>query len=153
MDQSFLETVVERLEHLEQECGGLKRQARRWRRAGGFAVVLSLVFLIGGAIQDKPPEPIRAERIEAQQFVLKDGKGETLAVLGDWGRWTHEVYLRFVDEHGKRIDIGTDAGNAVVKLYGKGQKVRFMVNVPPDGAGTIQVFDKDNKAIIPKTGE
>jgi hypothetical protein len=92
--------------------------------------------------------------IEAESFILKDGKGEIRAVLGRWDR-EHAVRLRFLDENGMLLDVGMRAGEAEVRFQdGITRRIIMMLQGSGGGGGSMVIFDQDHKVLFqsPKPG-
>jgi len=133
---SSIERIESRLNRLEREC-------RWWRRVFITAVIVGgTTLMMGGAARDQVPK-----RIEAESFVLKDSTGELRAVLGTWPR-SQATYLRFFDEHGRRIDMGTEAGYAMIKMFGEGRQQRIRLTAPLRGDGSFLVNGRERDAFL-----
>lgn len=76
MSEPQSDTVLQRLECLEQEVRQCKRESRWWRCATMLSlIVMGALFLMGQA----PPKP---RVIEAERFVVKDANGKVRGILG-----------------------------------------------------------------------
>jgi hypothetical protein len=64
------QTLANRLERLERECDELKRQARRWRRAGGTVLAAIALLVVGGAWQ------VDDGILKVRGVVIEDGQGK-----------------------------------------------------------------------------
>jgi hypothetical protein len=118
MSDVLLASLAGRLDALELECRGLKRENRRWRLA---ATLLGLVALMGvglGAMQGRRPRVV-----EAEQFVLKDKDGKSQATLG-------------MDREGR----------ASLQFLDGPDKVRLWVGVTPEREPTIVLNGRETEA-------
>lgn len=109
MDNSF-QGLTKRLDRLEREI--------HWWRQGGLVCLLSVlaIFLMGQGMY-------RSKVLEADKFVLKDGKGKVRAVLGPLGilNDADDYYgLAIYDAGGRRTIAALREG-----VYGSGQLELF----------------------------
>src|ERR1700741_403299 len=98
---------------IEARVARLEREARRWRRiAGGAVLGLVAVALMG---QAKPGIRI----VEAERLVLRDSNGLVRAELGVDG--DQSVALRFKDDTSMpRLTVGVENGSSPNVLDDKG---------------------------------
>ncbi len=112
MQDEVLDDLTRRFECLEREHRALKRVG------GGLVVGLSALFLMGQALPSRPPRVLEAER-----FVLRDGRGRTRAALG----------------------LGAD-GSAGLALADPDGRLRASLMVGADGAPGLGLFDQEEKS-------
>jgi hypothetical protein len=133
--------VIGRLERLEQANRALGRECRMWRRgAGGLAVAVTMLGLIGAGQAVKAPRTI-----EAQNFVLRDEAGRVRASLGFRSDGTPGFAL--MDELARvrlALDLCAD-GAPAVNLYDTDGGLQAAVAVRPDGSPGLGFFQDQGK--------
>jgi hypothetical protein len=90
MNKTASDKLSERLERLERECQGLRREMRWWRLAGvTVPLIVLLLVAIGGAQNPTPPPPnfggpqkAAPQSIDAEQIRIVGKDGKARAILG-----------------------------------------------------------------------
>jgi hypothetical protein len=136
MNGHTMQTLVIRLERLE-------RENRRLRRAGAVA----LAGIVALALMGQTPSGEAAKVVEATQFVLRDSKGDTRAVLalGPDG----SVGLGLSDEAGTArawLSLGPQ-GSPGFALFDRAAQPRATLRLWPDGVPRLALNDKDGNVI------
>jgi len=123
---------------IEARVARLEREARRWRRVAGGAVLgLIAVALMG---QAKPG----ARVVEAERFVLRDGNGVIRAELGVDG--DQSVALRFKDDTSMpRLTVGIENGSSLIVLNDKNGKLTAGLVSLPHGSPALSLYDLNGK--------
>jgi hypothetical protein len=126
MGNFTIDKLSERVEQLAQECAGLRKQARRWKRLGGLALIGTVALVAAGADLGGAMKTLEAERLvikgkdgkvyaelrtlqnkffpsEAAHLLFYDGKGNMRANFG-LGTPDHRPHLRFIDAEGEVKD-------------------------------------------------
>lgn len=138
MDRPTIEVMSERFDRLEARCVWLERQARRWKRIGGSALVGVVLMALGGAQRASEPKVIEAERI-----VLKDRDGvQRIVMAADLGSGPN---LSFFEVDGKvRMGLGRGPlGATALSLSDRKGKGRITIQIDQNDAPSINVLDKD----------
>lgn len=148
---------------------GKDRRLRRHQRRLAALLTITVLGLTAVAImgQARPG----TGTIEAQRFVVKDGRGRPRAVLGALGDVSAlNVYdkdgraraalqvtgdggsrLAFYDREGKSrmlLDVAPD-GTTSVGFFGKDQRARAELLVSADGTPSVGFFDREGRAVWP----
>jgi hypothetical protein len=132
MNKQTVETLAIRLDRLE-------RENRRLKRTGAVALVgIAALVLMG---QTTPGEV--ANVLEAKQFVLRDSRGDTRAVLalGPDG----SVGLGLSDKAGTArawLSLGPQ-GSPSFALFDRAARPRATLRLWPDGVPRLALNDKD----------
>lgn len=135
MNGHMVDTLVVRLERLE-------RENRRLRRAGAVALAGVALVLMGQTTSGEV-----AKVVEATQFVLRDSKGDTRAVLalGPDG----SVGLGLSDEAGTArawLSLGPQ-GSPSFALFDRAARPRATLRLWPDGVPRLALNDKEGNVI------
>lgn len=131
-----METPVIKLETLE-------RENRQWKRAG--AVALAGMVALGLMGQSTSGEV--AKVVEAKEFILRDSRGDTRAVLalGSDG----SVDLGLSDETGTArvwLSLGPQ-GSPSVALFDRAARPRTTLRLWPDGVPPLALNDQKGNVI------
>jgi len=106
------------LDMLRKRLDRLERESRRLKRATLVVIVGAAAALLMGQIA--PHRPVRA--LEAEEFVLRDSRGQIRASLGT-----------------------TQGPNAtVLQIHGDNGKPRTRVTVSGDGTSSLEVMDSSD---------
>jgi hypothetical protein len=136
MDNLKIDVTAERLERLERECDGLKRQARQLKRAGAILALGAAALMMAGAQRDDAPM-----EIDVQRLVIRGDDGKVYAELGIRARGdgVRFPFFQFHDEQGKTRFY---AGQSELKFFDKDQRNRFGIDESADGAMSLGFHDK-----------
>lgn len=136
MNAQTMERLMVRLENLE-------RENRRVKRAGAVAFAGIIALLLMG--QTKPVGV--AEVVEARQFLLRDSRGESRAVLALGPDGT--VGLGLSDQAGTArawLSLGPQ-GSPSFALFDREARPRATLRLWPDGVPRLALNDKDGNVI------
>ena len=134
MNEPTMETLAQRLDRVEVEN-------RRLKRAGvGALAVIAAVVLMGQATPPKAPKVV-----EADEFLLRDAKGNVRAMLGFRGG---APLLSFYDEEQTlRIGLGfTTDGLPTVTILSKSGNIRSSLTVLANDTTALHLYDRTEKA-------
>jgi hypothetical protein len=144
MGEDRNESILARLERLEQSNRAISKECWRWRIGGGGLVIAALVVGIAGASSsDRAPT-----KLEAQSFILKDAAGRTRASLGFRADGTPGFAL--LDDASRvrlALDICPD-GAPAVNLYSPAGRLQAALAVRPDGAPALGLFDGQSQVRV-----
>jgi hypothetical protein len=160
-----MDNLNDRVEQLQVDCLRLGNELRRWRRAcvGALVAITSLLFM--GAHFSQIPKVVEAER-----FVLRDKAGKIRADLSisaedlvglvlfdreEKQRVGMAVYpdrtasfKLFSDSEGTRMSMFmTKDGSGATYFYHE-EKPKVVVGMNSDGTPTLDLSDKDGKALL-----
>ena len=137
MTEPTLSSLTAQLERLE-------RESRRWRRT-------TLLVLVGAAalaaMGQTPPHRL-PKTLEAEEFVLRDGRGQVRASLGMTQNPTATV-LQIHGDNGKprtRITVSSDGGSSLEVMDG-GDRVRVLLGVRENGAPRIWLGNENGRIV------
>jgi hypothetical protein len=132
------------LEPLEAHIDRLEREARRTRKAMRLALVGAVaVVLMGQATPHRPPKSL-----EAEEFVLRDSRGQVRAMLGT-AQNSGATVLQIHGENGKprtRITVSSD-GTSSFEVLDSGEHVRVLLGVRDNGAPRLWLGNETGKII------
>lgn len=136
MNEYTMETLVIRVERLE-------RENRQWKRAG--AVALAGIVALG--LMGQTTSGAVAKVVEAKEFILRDSKGDTRAVLalGPDG----SVGLGLSDETGTArawLSLGPQ-GSPSFALFDRAARPRATLRLWPDGVPRLALNDQKGNVI------
>jgi hypothetical protein len=137
MTDPTLDDLTTRLERLE-------RQGRRWKRTA-FVVLLGAVAL---AVMGQAPPHRLPKSLEAEEFVLRDSRGQVRASLGT-AQGSNSTVLQFHGENGKprtRITVASD-GTSSLEVMDTGDHVRLLLGVRENGVPRIWLGNETGKII------
>jgi hypothetical protein len=137
MTDPTLDDLTTRLERLE-------RQGRRWKRTA-FVVLLGAVAL---AVMGQAPPHRLPKSLEAEEFVLRDSRGQVRASLGT-AQGSNSTVLQFHGENGKprtRITVAGD-GTSSLEVMDTGDHVRLLLGVRENGVPRIWLGNETGKII------
>ena len=137
MTEPTLDTLTTRLDRLE-------RESRRSRRTALLVLVGAVAtVLMGQAAPHRVPKSL-----EAEEFVLRDGRGQVRASLGVAQNPTATV-LQIHGENGKprtRITVSSD-GTSSLEVMDAGERVRVLLGVKDNGSPRIWLGSDSGKII------
>lgn len=131
MDDSQINRLVERVEHLERQCSRLSRAGRRWQRGGLAALCGALMIAILGSGPNAPPAK---KVVEAEGFVVREGGGKERVRIG-------------TEEDGAlaAITFLNDDGKQVAKLsYNRELKSSALSLMTPDDRSSTVIYMKED---------
>ncbi len=133
MTEPTLDTLTQRLDRLE-------RENRRLKVAGA---ILLLALAAVGAMGQMTPRAV-PKVVEAERFVLRDTKGNILAIMGTEASGTS---LSLYDQKGKpRAWLGVTADGApVLALFDQNGKDRAGLVLGADGTPALALLDQNGK--------
>ena len=137
MNTPTLDTTTDRLERLERECEGLKRQARRWKRGGAVVAIGAVALLMTGARGDEHPK-----ELEVGRLIIRGDDGKVYAELGvvkNQGSQRHSPSLIFRDQEGK---TRSHFGLAELLFTDKDERQRLRVDQARDGSMSLSFNDE-----------
>src|SRR5262245_12848002 len=126
-------------------------------RAGGLIgwwkhVALAALVLVGGGLLTGSAQPDKGARVvEAERFVLRDGRGKVRAQLG----WEEGgLGLTLLDAQGKprtRVTVLAD-GSACLALHDRQGSRRAVLQVQPEGEPELKLYDKHGEVLAALPG-
>ena len=137
MTEPILDTLMERLDRLE-------RMSRR-------LTAITVVVLLGAAatllMGQMPPHRI-PRTLEAEEFVLRDSRGQVRAT---WGitQNPNATVLRIDSENGKprtRLIVSSD-GTASLEVLDSGERIRVLLGVRENGAPRLWFGNEGGKIV------
>ena len=131
--QDMLRTRLERLE----------RESRRSKRT-----MLVLVVAVAAATLLGQAAPHRPKSLEAEEFVLRDSRGQVRASLGTTQSQSATV-LQIHAENGKpraRITISSD-GTSSLEVMDGGERVPLLLGVKENGSPRIWLGNENGKIV------
>lgn len=137
MIEPTLNSLIARLEYLE-------RESRRWR-------IIALLMVVGAAalVSMGQTSPHRLPKtLEAEEFVLRDGRGQVRASLGMAQNPTATV-LQIHGDNGKprtRITVSSD-GSSSLEVMDGGERVRVLLGVKDSGSPRIWLGNENGKIV------
>lgn len=137
MIKPTLDPLAPRLERLEREC-------RRSRRT-------TLVVLVGAAaaiLMGQAPPHRMPKSLEAEEFVLRDSRGQVRASLGT-AQNPNATVLQIFGENGKpraRIAVSND-GTSSLEVIDSGERVRVLLGVKDNGSPRIWLGNETGKIV------
>ena len=137
MTESTLDTLRKRLERLE-------RESRRLKRATLLIIVGATAALLMGQIA--PHRPVKT--LEAEEFVLRDGRGQIKASLGTT-QGPSATILQIHGENGKprtRVTVSSD-GTSSLEVLDSSEQVRVLLGVRENGSPRIWLGNEAGKII------
>ena len=137
MTEPTLDELTRRLERLE-------RHGRHWKRTA-VTVLLGAVALV--VMGQTPPHRV-PKSLEAEEFVLRDSRGQVRASLGT-AQDSNSTVLQFHAETGKprtRITVASD-GTSSFEVMDTGDHVRLLLGVRDNGVPRIWLGNETGKII------
>jgi len=137
MIDSSLGELMARLERLE-------RQGRRWKRTA----LVVLLGAVGIVVMGQAPQHRLPKSLEAEEFVLRDGRGQVRASLGT-PPGSNATVLQFHGENGKprtRITVASD-GTSSFEVMDAADHVRLLLGVRDTGVPRIWLGNETGKII------
>jgi len=128
--------LMQRVERLER----VERENRRLKKAGVAALALiAAVVLMGQATPRKLPKVV-----EADEFLLRDGKGNVRAMLGF--REGAPLLSFYDEEQTLRIGLGfTTDGLPTVTILSKSGNIRSSLTVLANDTTALHLYDRAEK--------
>ncbi|MCI0460472.1 MAG: cytochrome c [Gemmataceae bacterium] len=115
-------------------------------------VALAALVLVGGGLLAGSAQPDKGTRVvEAERFVLRDGRGKIRAELG-WDQGS--LGLTLLDAQGKtrtRVAVLAD-GTARLSLHDRQGSSRAVLQVQPEGEPELKLYDKHGKVLAALPG-
>lgn len=136
MTDSSQDMLTTRLERLE-------RASRRSKRA----MLVALVGVAAAALLGQAP-PHRPKSLEAEEFVVRDSRGQIRASLGTTQNDGATV-LQLHAENGKpraRITVSSD-GTSSLEVMDAGERVRVLLGVKDNGSPRIWLGNETGKIV------
>ena len=137
MTESTLDTLRNRLDRLE-------RESRRLKRVTLVVVVGAAAALVMG--QTAPHRPIRT--IDAEEFVLRDSRGQIRASLGTTQDPTATI-LQIHGDNGKprtRVTVSSD-GTSSLEFMDSGDRVRLLLGLRDSGLPRIWLGNEAGRIV------
>lgn len=135
MNQAIMNNVTQRLE-------GVERENRRLKRVGAAMVAtITAVILMGQVTSPKVPAVV-----EAEQFVLRDGRGKARAWL-NMSDGSVNFALADKDERTRTLLYVRDDGTDGLILATHDGQTRVEVKVGVSGVPTLSLVDNDGNRI------
>jgi hypothetical protein len=137
MIEPTLDALTTRLEHLE-------RESRRSKRVVRVALVGVLALVLMG---QAPPHRM-PKSLEAEEFVLRDSRGQVRAVLGTTQN-ASATMLQIFGENGKprtRLTVTSD-GTSSLEIIDSGERVRLLLGVKDNGLPRIWLGNEAGKIV------
>jgi hypothetical protein len=132
------------LDALTTQLERLERESRRSKRVVRVALVGALALvLMGQAAPHRMPKSL-----EAEEFVLRDSRGQVRAVLGTAQNATATM-LQIFGENGKprtRLTVASD-GTSSLEVIDSGERVRVLVGVKDNGTPRIWLGNEAGKIV------
>ena len=137
MTEPTLDALTQRLDRLE-------RQSRRLKRTT-LVVILGAVaaVLMGQTAPHRQPRSV-----DAEEFVLRDSRGQVRATLGTTQNATATV-LQIHGENGKprtRVTVSSD-GSSSLEVMDSGDHVRLLLGVKDNGSPRIWLGNEAGKIV------
>lgn len=137
MTEPTLDTLTSRLERLERQC-------RRSKRTTLLVLVGAVAaFMMGQTAPHRLPKSL-----EAEEFVLRDSRGQVRASLGTVQNPGATV-LQIHGQNGKprtRVTVSTD-GTSSLEVMDAGDHVRVLLGVKDNGSPRIWLGNETGKII------
>ena len=137
MTEPTLDALTTRLERLERECR-LSKRALRVVLVGALAL---------GLMGQAPPHRM-PKLLEAEEFVLRDSRGQVRAVLGT-AQSASATMLQIFGENGKprtRLTVASD-GTSSLEIIDSGEHVRVLLGVKDNGSPRIWLGNEAGKIV------
>ena len=137
MTEPTLDALTTRLERLERECR-LSKRALRVVLVGALAL---------GLMGQAPPHRM-PKSLEAEEFVLRDSRGQVRAVLGR-DQSASATMLQIFGENGKprtRLTVASD-GTSSLEVIDSGERVRVLLGVKDNGSPRIWLGNEAGKIV------
>ena len=137
MTDPALDRLTTRLERLE-------RASRRSKRTTLIVLVgIAAAAVLGQAAPHRPPRSL-----EAEEFVLRDSRGQVRASLGTTQN-SGATVLQIHAENGKpraRITVSSD-GTSSLEVMDAGERVRVLLGVKDNGSPRIWLGNETGKIV------
>jgi len=136
MDEAAIHTLTQQVKRLE-------RERRRWK----CTAALALAAVAVGALMGQSAPPPVATVVEAEQFVLRDPRGNIRAVLAVGADGS--VGLGLNDKTGTArawLALGPQ-GSPSFALFDSAAKPRATLRLWPDGVPRLALNDKDGNVL------
>jgi hypothetical protein len=137
MTEPTLDTLTRRLDRLERQ--------NRWLRRVSLVILLGAVatLLMGQAPPHRPPRIV-----EAEEFVLRDARGQVRATLGTT-QSPSAAFLRIHNDDGKqraRIIVSSD-GTSSLEFMDSSDRVRVLLGVRDHGLPRVWLGNEGGRII------
>jgi hypothetical protein len=137
MTEPMIDALTTRLERLE-------RESRRSKRA----ILVALVGTLALALMGQAPPHRMPKSLEAEEFMLRDNRGQVRAVLGTAQNGSATM-LQIFGENGKprtRLTVASD-GTSSLEVIDSGERVRVLVGVKDNGSPRIWLGNEAGKIV------
>lgn len=137
MTEPTIDALTTRLERLE-------RESRRSKRA----MLVALVGTLALALMGQAPPHRMPKSLEAEEFVLRDSRGQVRAALGTAQNGSATM-LQIFGENGKprtRLTVASD-GTSSLEVIDSGERVRVLVGVKDNGSPRIWLGNEAGKIV------
>ena len=137
MTEPTIDALTTRLERLE-------RESRRSKRA----ILVALVGTLALALMGQAPPHRMPKSLEAEEFMLRDSRGQVRAVLGTAQNGSATM-LQIFGENAKprtRLTVASD-GTSSLEVIDSGERVRVLVGVKDNGSPRIWLGNEAGKIV------
>jgi hypothetical protein len=142
MQLQTIEVLIRRVERLERDC-------RLWRRASGFAFLLTAVLAVGGAATRARNE------VELERLVIKNNQAGSGAIT--LSAVDGSPSLSFATEGRERISLSVPKEGSPIFSFVESGKDRMTLGLSRNGAPILNFYDEHQRrrislGIFPKAG-
>ncbi|HET8577589.1 MAG TPA: hypothetical protein VFO18_10850 [Methylomirabilota bacterium] len=137
MIEPTLDQLMERLDRLE-----------RWNRRLGAMLVAALLGTVATLLMGQAPPHRSPRTLEAEEFVLRDSRGQIRAMLGA-SQKPSGTGLQIYSEDGKprtRLILSSD-GTASLEFLDTSERVRVLLGVRENGAPRLWLGNEAGKIV------
>jgi hypothetical protein len=146
MEKLLSDELADRLERLERECLDLRRANRLMKQFGGFAAVVAILMMMGGAQLAQ-----RTEEVRAGSILLVDRRGFPRALLAVTPDPNDGAVLQLSHRGAKhpQIVLTVNKENQVaLSLLDSDHRPRIFLGLEPDGSPRLRLQDKDGNSLF-----
>jgi hypothetical protein len=137
MIEPTLDTLATRLERLE-------RESRRWKTTALAIAIAAAAALVMG----QTPTHRLPKSLEAEEFVLRDNRGQVRASLGTI-QSPNATVLQIHGDNGKprtRLTVASD-GTSSLEMMDAGDRVRVLLGVRDNGSPRLWLGNEGGKIV------